>query len=75
MSNASTKRTDSLAARVNISAHETVDEQAFSTSALILSMTSYPLTELRLGKAFFSPLKSIVSSKSIEASQPYKIII
>jgi hypothetical protein len=70
MANVNTRRTDSLAARANISTHETVDGQAFSTSALMLSMTSYPLAELRLGRAFFSPLKLIVSSRSTEASQP-----
>lgn len=65
-----TRTTASFAARVSISTHETVEGQAFSTSAFILSMTSYPLTEFLLGKAFFSPLKSFVSSRSKEPSQP-----
>lgn len=66
-----TRTTASLAARANMSTHDTIDGQDFSTSALMLSITSYPLAEFRLGKAFFSPLKSLVSSRRIEPSHPY----
>lgn len=62
--------TASLAARAKMSTHDTTDGQAFSTSAFMLSITSYPLAELRFGKAFFSPLKFTVSSRSTEPSQP-----
>lgn len=54
-----------------MSTHETTEGQAFSISAFMLSITSNPLTEFRLGKAFFSPLKSLVSSRSTDPSQPY----
>nr|GMD08714.1 hypothetical protein ACMD2_02060 [Ipomoea batatas] len=53
-----------------MSVQETVEGQAFSTSAFMLSMTSKPRAELRLGKPFFSPLKPLVSSRSTEPSQP-----
>lgn len=66
-----TVRTASLAARARISAHETVSGQNLSTSSFIASMTSNPRTEFRFGNAFFSPLKSSVSSRRREASQPY----
>lgn len=62
----------SLAARVRISAHETVDGQNFSTSSFILSMISKPRSEFRFGGAFFSPFILSVSSRSTEASHPYK---
>ena len=37
----------------------------------MVSMTSNPLTELRFGRAFFSPLEPLVPSRSMEPSQPY----
>lgn len=66
-----TMTTESLAAIAKISAHETTPGHAFSTVALILSITSNPLIELLLGGAVFSPLKVGVSSRSTDASQPY----
>lgn len=65
-----TRYTASLAARASISAHETVDGQAFSKAALIVSMTSNPLIEFRLGSAFFSPFRVSVSSSSTDPSHP-----
>ena len=50
-----------------ISAHDTTPGHALSTELLILSTTSNPLTEFKLGRANFSP--SLVSN-SIDASQP-----
>lgn len=66
-----TRTTASLAARVSMSTHETTEGQAFSKSAFMLSITSNPRAEFRLGNAFFSPLKSLVSSRSTDPSQPY----
>lgn len=68
--NLSTAMTASLAARVNMSAQDTVEGHILSTSAFMLSMISNPLTEFRLGPAFFSPLKRAVSSRRTEPSQP-----
>lgn len=65
-----TMTTTSLATRVNISTQDTVDGQALSRSAFMISIVSYPLAELRFGAAFFSPLKSFVSSRSTDPSQP-----
>lgn len=65
-----TIKTASLTARVSISAQETVDGQAFSTLAFIASMTSKPLAEFLFGKAFFSPLKVLVSSSNTDPSHP-----
>lgn len=63
-----TKRTESRAAMASMSAQETTPGQALSTELFIVSTTSYPLTEFKLGKANFSP--SFPSSK-IDPSQPY----
>ena len=61
---------ESRAAIVAISAHDTTPGQAASTLDLISSITLYPLTELLLGPAVFSPLKDEVSSSSIDPSHP-----
>ena len=53
-----------------ISAHDTTPGHALSTELLILSTTSNPLTEFKLGRANFSPL---LVSNSIDASQPYAL--
>lgn len=66
-----TRKTASLAARVNISEQETVAGQAISKLALIASMTSKPLAEFLLGLAFFSPLVVLVSSSNTDPSHPY----
>lgn len=67
-----TATTESRAATARISEHETRGQpQTSSTSDLILSMTSNPLTEFLLGNAFFSLSKAGVASRRIEASQPY----
>lgn len=54
----------------NISAQDTTPLHASSTEFLIVSITSNPLTEFKLGVASFS-LSSSPSSK-IEPSQPWK---
>lgn len=54
----------------NTSAQETTPGQAFSTADLMLSMTSNPRAELRLGTAFFSPVKEDVSSSRTDPSHP-----
>jgi len=51
-----------------ISAQETTPLHALSTELLIVSTTSYPLTEFRLGIADFST--SAPPSSSIDPSQP-----
>ena len=53
-----------------ISAHDTTPGHALSTEVLILSTTSNPLTEFKLGPANFSPS---LTSNSIDASQPYTL--
>jgi hypothetical protein len=63
-----TKSTESRAAMAIISAHDTTPLHAFSIELLILSTTSNPLTEFKLGRANFSPS---LKSNSIDASQPY----
>lgn len=63
-----TRSTESLAAMANISAQETTPLHALSTELLIVSTTSYPLTEFRLGIADFSA--SPPPSSSIDPSQP-----
>lgn len=62
-----TKRTESRAAMVRMSAQETTPLHELSTALLIASITSNPLTELLFGKAVFSP--SLPSSKT-DASHP-----
>jgi len=63
-----TRKTESLAAMATISAQETTPLHALSTELLIVSTTSYPLTEFRLGIADFST--SAPPSSSIDPSQP-----
>jgi hypothetical protein len=54
------------------SAQETVSGQARSSSALMASTTSKPLSELAFGAAVFSPMKKGgLSSRRTEPSQPY----
>jgi hypothetical protein len=65
-----TLTTESLAARVRISAHDTTLGHTFSTLALMSSITLDPLAELLLAAAVFSHMKLLVSSNSIDASQP-----
>lgn len=65
-----TRKTASRATSVKMSAQETVDGQAFSTSAFMLSITSKPLTELLFGNALFSLMISLESSSSSDASHP-----
>jgi len=65
-----TRTTESREAMSKISAHETTPGHIFSTSDLIASITSKPLTELLLAAAVFSPWKVGVSSSSIDPSQP-----
>jgi hypothetical protein len=59
----------SLAAKASMSAHETTPEHAFSTRALMRSMTSNP-RRLVLGPAFFSAVLPVVESISTDASHP-----
>ena len=63
-----TRRTESLAAMANISAQETTPLHALSTELLIVSTTSNPLAEFRLGRADFST--SPPPSSNIDPSQP-----
>lgn len=63
-----TSRTESLAAMATISAQDTTPLQALSTELLIVSMTSNPLTEFKLGRADFST--SSPPSSNIDPSQP-----
>jgi len=63
-----TRSTESLAAMASISAQETTPLHALSTELLIVSTTSYPLTEFLLGIADFSA--SSPPSRSIDPSQP-----
>ena len=63
-----TKTTASRAAIATISAQDTIPLHEFSTALLIVSTTSNPLTEFRLGKANFS---LSLPSSSIDASHPY----
>lgn len=65
-----TMTTESLAETAKMSAHDTTPGHAFSTAVFILSMTSNPLAEFRLGFAVFSPVKLDVSSNSNEPSHP-----
>lgn len=65
-----TATTESRAATARMSAHDTVWLQTASTWDLMVSTTSKPLTELRLGTAVFSPVNVEVSSSSKEPSQP-----
>lgn len=66
-----TVETQSRATIVMISAQDTTPGHAFSNRALIVSMTSNPLAELRLIMADFSLLEVGVSSSKIDASHPY----
>lgn len=65
-----TSTTESRAAMARISAQDTVRGQAISSSDLIPSIKSKPLSEFKLGPAVFSPTSTGVSSRSTEASQP-----
>lgn len=65
-----TIETESRAETAKISAHETTPGHAFSTADLMLSTTSNPLAEFRLGTAPFSPLIEEVSSRRIDPSHP-----
>ncbi|KAK6924426.1 Phospholipase-like [Dillenia turbinata] len=67
-----TRTVESLAARANISAHETVAGQHSSSADFISSMTSNPRAEFLLGIDIFSLIMLPVLSRSSEASQPYK---
>lgn len=68
-----TATTESRAATAKISAQETRLGvlHTLSTSDLILSITSKPLTEFAFGTAFFSLSMLGVSSRRIEPSHPY----
>ena len=66
-----TATTESLAATVTMSAHDTTPGHIFSNWDLMVSITSNPLSELLFGKAVFSPVKFAVSSKRTDASHPY----
>ena len=68
-----TATTESLAATVTMSAHDTTPGHIFFNWDLMVSITSNPLNELLFGKAVFSPVKFVVSSKRIDASHPYYI--
>lgn len=68
-----TRTTESLAARVKMSAQETVEGHSLSNAALIASMTSNPLAELRFGFDPFSLMMFSLLSNSNEASQPCNI--
>lgn len=70
-----TEMTESRAERVKISAQETTPGQTFSTFFFILSITLKPRTDLLLGAAVCSPVNVGVSSRRIDPSQPYNIII
>jgi len=67
-----TMKTESLAATAKMSAHETTPGHSFSTSDLMASITSNPLTEFALGNAVFSPVKFAVLSSKMDASHPYQ---
>ncbi|CAA7408582.1 unnamed protein product [Spirodela intermedia] len=68
---AQTRATPSRAARARMSAQETVEGQAASTRVLMSSMTLKPRTELLFGRAVFSPVNVDVSSRRMDASQPW----
>lgn len=61
------------AERASMSAHETVCGHAFSSLALISSITLNPRREFLFGPAFFSLIIAELSSNNTDASQPYKI--
>lgn len=61
---------ESLEAMASISAQETTPGHTFSTADFMLSTTSNPLAELKLGAALFSPVKDDVSSRRIDPSHP-----
>lgn len=65
-----TMLTESLALIASISAHETTPGHTLSTADFILSTTSNPLADLKLGAARFSPMKEDVSSRRIDPSHP-----
>lgn len=65
-----TKSTESRAAIASRSAHDTTPGHALSTELLILSTTSNPLIEFKLGRANFSPS---LPSNSTDPSQPYAL--
>ena len=67
-----TRTTESRAAMVTISAQDTTPLQTASNRVLMLSITSYPLTEFAFGPAVFSPVNDEVSSNSIDPSHPFK---
>ena len=62
-----TKQTASIATIVRISAHETTDGHELSTTDFMLSITSNPLTELQLGRAFYS-LVMLAESSALQES-------
>ncbi|KAF7816543.1 serine-rich adhesin for platelets-like isoform X1 [Senna tora] len=63
---ASSQPNESRAARVRISAQDTTPGHAFSTCALMSSITLNPLAELLFAAAVFSPMKLLVSSNNID---------
>lgn len=65
-----TNTTASRAAMARTSAHETVYGHASSTKYLILSITSNPRSEFRLGPACFSLTMSPKVSRRRDASHP-----
>ena len=65
-----TATAESLAATAKISAQDTTPGHKFSNWDLIVSITSYPLSE-GFGPTFFSPGSVAVLSKSTDASHPY----
>lgn len=65
-----TSTVEPLAANARTSAQETVLGHASSNLALISSITSNPLTELRFGFACFSLAMVALSSNNKDASQP-----
>lgn len=65
-----TSTAESRDAMARISAHETVLGQAFSRAALMRSITSKPLAELRLPFEYFSEMKVVELSNRIDASHP-----
>lgn len=69
-----TMTTESLAVIARISAQETVWGHAFSTAALISSMTSNPRTEFLLGLEPFSETMFPLLSSNNDASHPWNVL-
>ena len=65
-----TRTVQSLAVKARISAQDTVWGHAFSTSALISSITSNPRIEFLLGIDPFSDIMLPLLSSSTDASHP-----